>query len=82
MIVMPETDLALANKVAERIRRLMAASGFPIRQGAETLDITVSVGVASYQGEADTPDDILKRSDEALYAAKREGRNRVVTKAA
>lgn len=82
VIVMPETDLTLANKVAERIRRLMAATGFPIRAGTEALDITVSVGVASYRGESDTPDEILKRSDEALYAAKREGRNRVVTKAA
>ena len=38
------------------------------------------MGVASYAGPTDTPDDLIKRSDEAMYQAKRSGRNRVVAK--
>ncbi|MBA5778004.1 PleD family two-component system response regulator [Stappia sp. F7233] len=82
VIVMPDTDLSIANKVAERIRRLTASAPFLIGRDGAKLDVTVSVGVSSYQGETDTLDELLKRSDRALYAAKREGRNRVVSLAA
>lgn len=82
VLVMPDTDLSVACQVGERIRRLVASEPFRVQNGPEMLTVTVSVGVASYQGEGDTPEEILKRSDEALYSAKREGRNRVVSQAA
>ncbi len=82
VVVMPETDLALAMRVAERIRQTIGGEMFPIRQGAEVLPITVSVGVATREQADDTAEALMKRADLALYAAKRDGRNRVVADAA
>ncbi|NJL07200.1 MAG: PleD family two-component system response regulator [Methylacidiphilales bacterium] len=82
VVVMPETDLAAAKAVAERIRRQIAAEPFAIQKGTRQLDVTISIGLATRQGPADMPEAILKRADEALYRAKRGGRNRVVADAA
>ncbi|MFC3693946.1 PleD family two-component system response regulator [Chenggangzhangella methanolivorans] len=80
VVVMPETDAAVARIVAERIRTKTAGKPFPIRSGA--LEITVSVGVASFFGGEDDAAALLKRADVALYKAKTDGRNRVVADAA
>jgi two-component system, cell cycle response regulator len=82
VIVMPETDMAVAAIVAERIRRRIAGEPFSIGSGATALDVTISIGLAALSGVADTPTAILKRADQALYRAKRDGRNRVVADAA
>jgi two-component system, cell cycle response regulator len=81
VLVLPGTDLAAALVIAERIRKLVAHKPFPIAPGT-SIPATVSIGVSSLEGLGDTPGKILKRADEALYAAKREGRNRVETAAA
>ena len=44
--------------------------------------MTASVGLAALAGWDDTPDNLIKRADQALYAAKRRGRNRVMSDAA
>ena len=67
-----ETDLAGAIALAEKLRQAVEAS--ELVEGA-TEPITVSIGVASYQGDQDT---LFARADEALYTAKDAGRNRVV----
>jgi two-component system, cell cycle response regulator len=77
VVVMPETDAGLASLVAERFRQRIAEEPFPIRSGAEHVSITVSVGVAAVQGPEDGQGRLLERADEALYDAKRHGRNRV-----
>lgn len=82
VVVMPETDMAVASIVAERIRRRIAGEPFAIRAGAAALDVTISIGLAALAGVADTAPQILKRADQALYRAKRDGRNRVVADAA
>ena len=82
VIVMPETDMAVAAMVAERLRRRIAAEPFAIEQGARTIPVTISVGIAALRGREDTAASILKRADQALYRAKRDGRNRVVPDAA
>ena len=46
------------------------------------IDVTASVGVAALNSSADTPESLLRRADQALYVAKRDGRNRVVADAA
>jgi hypothetical protein len=49
VVVMPETDLALAMRVGERIRQAIASQPFAIRQGQGELSITTSVGVAAFE---------------------------------
>ena len=82
VIVMPETDMAVAAMVAERLRRRIAAEPFPIQQGARAVPVTISIGIAALRGNDDTAAALLKRADQALYRAKRDGRNRVVPDAA
>jgi len=81
VVAMPDTDAALALLVGERLRQKIAAEPFPIGDN-KTIDVTVSVGVCSLTSTADTADDLVRRADEALYRAKRDGRNRVVAAAA
>jgi two-component system cell cycle response regulator len=80
-VIMPETDLAVATTIAERLRRVIAAEPFVIQQGALRIDVTISVGIAAL-ADSDDAASVLKRADQALYRAKREGRNRVVPDAA
>jgi two-component system cell cycle response regulator len=82
VIVMPETDMGVATMVAERLRRRIAAEPFAIQQDMRLLDVTISIGIAGLQEPGDTAATILKRADQALYRAKRDGRNRVVPDAA
>jgi two-component system cell cycle response regulator len=82
VIVMPETDMAVASMVAERIRRRIATEPFPIQQGTKHLEVTISIGIAAIGAPGDNAAAILKRADQALYRAKRDGRNRVVQDAA
>ena len=81
VVMMPETDLTKAYSVGERLRRSIASDPFHLAQD-EQVTITASVGIATLDGIDDTPEGLLKRSDEALYCAKRDGRNRVVSEAA
>jgi len=75
VILMPDTPLSRAFQVAERLRAGIAAEPFAV--AGQQLRVTASVGVAAIMPETDTPEAIFKRADTALYAAKREGRNRV-----
>ena len=68
--------------VAERLRRRIASEPFVIQQGARSLEVTISIGIAALSGADDNATTILKRADQALYRAKRDGRNRVVPDAA
>lgn len=82
VVIMPETDAAVARLVAERIRGKMASAPFAIRRGATAIPVTASIGIASFHAETDDAAALLKRADVALYRAKSEGRNRVVADAA
>ena len=82
VVVMPDTDLGIATMVAERIRRRIAGEPFPIEGGSRSIEVTISVGIAARMGPQDNAAQMLKRADEALYRAKRDGRNRVVADAA
>lgn len=82
VIVMPETDMGVASMVAERLRRRVAGEPFPIRHSGEGIEVTISIGLAALSGPNDSAAAVLKRADQALYRAKRDGRNRVVADAA
>jgi two-component system cell cycle response regulator len=81
VIVMPDTSLDHATQVGERLRACIAGDPFQIN-AVERIHVTASVGLATLEGCGDTPEAIFKRADNALYAAKRNGRNRVVSEAA
>ena len=78
VIVMPETELRRAFKVGERLRACVAAESFRLADGRQ-VRVTASVGLATLAPEDANPQVLFKRADEALYAAKRAGRNRVTT---
>lgn len=82
VIVLPETDMALAYHIAERVRQSICNKTFPIPSAGINLDVTISIGIAGLEEPEDNADTILKRADKALYRAKRDGRNRVVADAA
>src|SRR5690242_7089966 len=46
VIVMPETDMAVAATVAERLRRRVATEAFPIDKGSKSIEVTISIGIA------------------------------------
>jgi len=82
VVIMPDTRLEDAERIAERIRRHVAGSPFRVSGGAESLTVTISIGVAATAGEGDHAEALLKRADEAMYTAKSTGRNAVIVKAA
>ena len=78
---MPETDMDVAARIAERVRLSVEADLFEIDKGARRIPVTVSVGLAQAQGETEA-DRLFRRADRALYRSKNEGRNRVTLDAA
>jgi two-component system cell cycle response regulator len=82
VVVMPETDAAFAYAVAERLRKSIEMTPIEITRAPGNIPITVSIGIAASEGEGDTAEALLRRADQALYSAKRNGRNRVVADAA
>jgi len=75
VVLMPETDLAEALLVAERVRQSVAEP--PVVDNGVTVSTTISVGVAEINEQCASLEDALKCADQALYAAKTAGRNRV-----
>ena len=82
IVIMPRTTGDIACLAAERLRRSICAAPFSAPGLAQSLDITVSIGVACSEVADDTPEALLKRADEGLYEAKRAGRNRVIGRSA
>ncbi len=80
-VVLPRTRLADAARVADQIRRHVGAKKVVNRRTGDYLgQITLSVGVAEYRPDEGTAE-LVHRADEALYEAKHQGRNRVVSEA-
>ncbi|MBI3678281.1 MAG: PleD family two-component system response regulator [Proteobacteria bacterium] len=82
VVVMPDTDPEYAYTVAERLRREVEANPFAISRDPHKLNITISIGIAASDTASDSAEALLHRADQALYRAKREGRNRVIADAA
>jgi two-component system cell cycle response regulator len=82
VVIMPETNANDATMIAERLRASIEGTTFKVGAAREVLDITCSVGVAIGNASELDYEALLKRADEALYVAKRSGRNKVVAQAA
>jgi two-component system cell cycle response regulator len=78
VVVLPDTALEAAYAVAERIRLHVDSTRFSILKNSQMIPITVSIGVASRRAGDESPADMMKRADDALYRAKAAGRNRVI----
>lgn len=76
VVILPHTGQAQAWMLAERLRRRV--SGGNLRYAGRAIPVTVSIGLAGFTpGQAATPASLLAMADQALYAAKNAGRNRV-----
>lgn len=75
VIVMMNTDLALGEAIAERIREGVMKAPFHVKQ--YNIPVTLSLGVAMLR-QGENKESLLERADAAMYEAKRSGRNRVV----
>ena len=78
VILLPETDITEAHQIAERLRRRLEHT--PLQTDAGALQVTVSIGVTSHatsSAVAVPAHQLLQGADEAMYLAKRAGRNRV-----
>jgi two-component system cell cycle response regulator len=79
-VIMPNTRLTDARVFCERVRKKMEKAA--VRYGSQDIKITASIGLAQFSPAKDkSVADLIKRADDALYAAKQQGRNRVVAAA-
>jgi diguanylate cyclase (GGDEF)-like protein len=77
-LILPGTDKKSAKIVAEKVRRLIERSPFPMEKKLPKGRVTISVGVASYPEDTRDEEDFIRLSDTAMYRAKKSGRNRTV----
>lgn len=82
VVVMPDTDAMQAAVIAERLRTMIETQPFVLKNSGQTINITASLGIATNEPGVETPEQLLKQADRALYEAKNGGRNRVVAFAA
>lgn len=76
VVILPETDLAGALRVAEKLRRDIGHLTVP--NNGNLVSSSVSVGVVSYPDDARTKEELLRRADRAMYEAKRRGKDQIV----
>jgi len=77
VVALPETDPEGALEVAERIRARIAAQKVPKVEGRGSIKVTASVGVATMPSVGEDISDLFNAADQALYEAKRSGKNKV-----
>ena len=77
MILLRGVTTARAEEVAERLRRAVETEHFPGGENQPSGKVTISIGVATFPEHAESGDELINKADEALYEAKRGGRNRV-----
>jgi diguanylate cyclase len=80
--ILPDTDLPGAEAIGEQLRNAVATRKLVRKNSGESLGkVTMSVGIAAYR-PGEPLDELVERADQALYMAKRTGRNRVLTERA
>jgi diguanylate cyclase len=75
VVLLPNTSRAMAREAGERVRKAIAGMGFA--PNGEPIETTVSVGLATFPDDSDEVEDLMSRADQAMYASKKSGRNRV-----
>ena len=77
-VILPQTDEIQAHIAAERLRAAVESHDFRSVDG-KPIQVTISVGISGFPPNAATRADLMEQADRAMYAAKRSGRNRVVS---
>jgi diguanylate cyclase (GGDEF)-like protein len=77
-MILPNTSLEGARRIAEMVRRAVMDLNLPHPASPGPAYLTISAGVATAISGQDTPEKLVKAADQALYMAKRQGRNRVI----
>jgi len=77
-MILAETSAAEGKMAAERFRRIIEETEFDHQDVLPGGNLTISIGLAAFPDDSRSPDDLDKKADEALYQAKREGKNRAV----
>lgn len=78
VVILPETSSSIAYAVAERIRQVIAAYPLPIDNKEQTINVTVSGGLATFPKDGESEEALIHNADQALYAAKRSSRNKII----
>ena len=77
-VILPDLEIGIALKVADRMRSIVENHPFRIKENHPGTSLTISLGVAGLSGSDEIkPEELLKMADEALYASKKNGRNKV-----
>jgi diguanylate cyclase (GGDEF)-like protein len=79
VIVLPKASKRAATTLGERIRSRVAAAEFPSREVLPLGHLSTSVGIATFPHDGKGPGEVIQAADQALYVAKKAGRNRVAT---
>ena len=78
VVLLPETDIEAARRKVESLRELVAATPIQLGLLAQSVQITISAGLASFPDDGDGAAELLAAADERMFRAKRQGRNLVV----
>ena len=76
VVILPGTDKKSAVIVAEKLRKLVEKEPFPHEKDPPIFRVTISVGVTSFPQDTDSEENIIRLMDQAMYKAKKDGRNR------
>ncbi len=79
VLILPETDVEGGLAAAEKLRKVVGGQPFAARPDDPGISLSISVGVAGYPQHAAGPNVLLRAADSAMYEAKVQGRDRVVT---
>ena len=74
-VLLPQSDIAAASALAERLRVIVSRLNVP--EAGDGAHVSISIGAAGWQTSETQIDDALDRADQALYEAKRSGRDRI-----
>ncbi len=79
IIVLPNTGKSFAFKISQRLMTLFSTKTIRIPIKNKTVKVTISIGIAGIPDDTTNMEELMKMADEALYRAKHEGKNRIIT---
>jgi diguanylate cyclase (GGDEF)-like protein len=78
VVILPETDIAAGHQKIESLRELVASTPIALSARGNTIQLTISAGLASYPRDGEDATELFALADDRMFQAKKEGRNRVV----